>query len=71
MVTSARYVRIDEARCPRCGPKAALLANGKRYELPIQMSAAVVERAPWVCGDCVRRYDVRRKLELTVEVIEG
>lgn len=64
-----RFVRIDAARCPTCGPKGDFLLRGRRYPLPVTVDADVVERTPWICGDCKVRFDVRRKLVLDVEVV--
>ena len=51
-----RYVRIDAARCKRCGgkPRLRIRQNGRvrEYELPVTMDMAVVERTPWLCGTC-------------------
>lgn len=74
--SSQKFVRIDAAHCPSCGPKTDFLLKtsrhpeGQRYPLPVTLKAEVVERSPWICGDCQARYDVRRRLELDVEVVE-
>ena len=51
-----RFVRIGAARCNRCGGKPRMrIRRGERvnkYELPVTMDMAVVERTPWKCGTC-------------------
>lgn len=61
---TAKFVRIDEARCPNCGPKGAFRFKGREYPLPVTLDMAVVEQTPWRCGDC------RNKIDLQVEVVE-
>ena len=69
------FVRIDAARCARCGPKSDFLLRsrahpeGRRYPLPVTLDAAVIERTPWVCADCQARYGVRRQITLDMEVV--
>ena len=59
-----KFIRIDRARCPRCGDKGALKVRGQEYNLPVTVDMAIAERTPWLCGDC------RRKIDLTVEEVE-
>lgn len=59
-----RFIRILEARCPGCGPKAALLVKQTRYELPIIVDMEPAEHIPWRCGDC------RQQLTLEVEEVD-
>ena len=67
MTTETKFVRIDEARCKRCGPKRAVRVKlGERIiqrDLPATMDMAVVERTPWRC-------ECGQKIDLEVEVVE-
>lgn len=57
------FVRIDEARCKKCGPKRALRVNGREYDLPVTTDAVIVERTPWRC-------ECGQKIALEVEMVE-
>jgi len=63
MTAPKTFVRIDEARCPNCGPKRAFRHRGREYDLPITMDAVVVERSPWKC-------ECGKKIQLEVEMVE-
>jgi hypothetical protein len=60
---ATKFIRIDEANCPRCGPKGAMVVKGHRYAMPVTMDMAVVERTPWKC-------ECGEKIKLEVEVVE-
>lgn len=58
-----KFIRIDVARCPKCGPKRAFRYKGRDYDLPVTVDMAVAERTPWrcLCGG---------KIDLQVEIVE-
>lgn len=62
-MSAAQFVRIDRARCKRCGDKDALRIRGRDYPLPVTLDMDVVERTPWRCG-------CRQPVTLEVEVVQ-
>ena len=56
------FVRIDRARCQKCGPKRALRVRGLDHNLPVTVDMEIAERTPWKC-------ECGAKIDLEVEVV--